>query len=81
MTEERRPQGGSMTDMREIYLTPFLDLKIGPNTPRNWPKSRENLVPKFDEAERKGIKRGSQKKCERALYLIKFALNWKKKKI
>ena len=52
-----------MTDVREIYLTPFLDIKIGLNTSRNWPKSRKNPVdPKFDEAERKGIKKGVSKK-------------------
>ena len=66
-----------MTDVREIYLTPFLDVKIGLNTSRNWPKSRKNLVdPKFDEAERKGIKKGLKKNARaRAPFPIKFALN------
>ena len=73
-----------MTDMREIYLTPFLDMKIGLNTTRNWPKSRKTLVdPKFDEAKRKGIKKGVSKKMRarqkrarvRAPFPIKFALN------
>ena len=69
-----------MTDMREIYLTPFSGIKIGLNTSRNWPKSRKTLVdPKFDEAERKGIKKGVSKKMRaRAPFPIKFALNWKK---
>ena len=63
--------------MREIYLTPFLGMKIGLNTSRNWPKSRKNMVdPKFDEAERKGIKNGVSKKMRaRAHFFIKFALN------
>ena len=71
-----------MTDVREIYLTPFLDMKIGLNTSRNWLKSRKNRVdPKFDEAERKGIKKGVSKKmrarqkCARAPFPIKFALD------
>ena len=75
-----------MTDVREIYLTPFLDMKIGLNTSRNWPKSRKNLVdPKFDEAEQKGTKKRVSKKmraraCQkcvraRAPFPIEFALN------
>ena len=52
-----------MTCMREIYLTLFLGMNIGLNTSRNWPKLRKNVVdPKFDEAERKGIKKGVSKK-------------------
>ena len=44
-TEERRPQGGRMTDLRKIYLTPKSDLNIDQNTSRNWPKSWKNWSP------------------------------------
>ena len=70
-TKERRPQGGSMTDMREIYLTPLLNLKISLKTSRNWPKLRKNLVDhKFDEAEWKGIKNGVPKNMRARLFQI-----------
>ena len=36
-TEDRRPQGGSMTDMREEYLTPFFGRE-------NWPKYIKKLA-------------------------------------
>ena len=75
-----------MTDMREIYLTPFLDMKIGLNTSRNCPKLRKNSMNlKCDDAEGKGIKKGVEKKMRarvksararaRAPFSINFALN------
>ena len=61
--------------MRETYLTPFLGMKIGLNNSRKWPKSGKNLVdPKFDEAERKVIKKGVLKNA-RASFLVILALN------
>ena len=66
-SKERRQQGGSMTEVREIYLTPKSDLKLTqPPQEAGKCRGKHPSTPNLTRLSRKGSKTGPKKIITRA---------------